>query len=228
MNECVASSAECLILYDSSLVPAPDAHWLQPEWWASESKVKGELQGRGRAVVVQTPVGQAVLRRFRRGGWMAVPLQDRYWRWNAERSRGFREFRLVSQLRKMNLPVPQPLAASFEPEGLFYRAGLLTCLLPQTRQLAELADTLSFSDWKALAAVLQRFFHAGLVHPDLNARNLLMDDQGQWFVIDFDRASLRQRPIAGRRMIERLARSLHKHAGTAWQAGFDKHLRGLG
>ncbi len=228
MNESVAGSAGSLILYDSSLmVPAPHICWLQPRWWTSQSAVKAEMRGRGSAIVVQSPVGLAVLRRFRRGGWVAPLLHDRYWRWSAERSRGFQEFRLLGRLRAMGLPVPRPLAASFEPAGPFYRAGLLTRFVPETRPLADIADELTAVEWRALASVLQRFFHAGLVHPDLNARNLLLDNQGQWFMLDFDRAYLRGRPSAGRQMIQRLARSLRKHAGPAGLAGFDQHLRDL-
>lgn len=228
MKECVAGGPECLILYDSEAVSAPDARWLQPEWWIAQGAVQAELGGRGRALVVQTPAGAAVLRRFCRGGWMAPLLKDRYWRLAHSRSRAFREFRLLSQLLSLDLPVPQPLAASFEPAGPFYRAGLLTQFLPGTRQLADLADELTAPEWMALASVLRRFFDAGLVHPDLNARNLLMNARGQWFVLDLDRAHLRGGPIAAGRMIERLARSLRKHAGTDWQAGFEEHLRSLG
>jgi len=227
MKECVAGGPECFILYDSESVSVPDARWLRPEWWIAQAAVQAELGGRGRALVVQTPAGPAVLRRFCRGGLMAPLLKDRYWRLDASRSRGFREFRLLSQLRSLDLPVPQPLAASFEPAGPFYRAGLLTRFLPETRQLAELANGLNSSQWMALSAVLRRFFDAGLVHPDLNARNLLMNTRGQWYVLDFDRAHLRGRPVAAGRMIERLARSLRKHAGTDWQAGFEAHLRSL-
>lgn len=227
MNENVAVSAGSLILSDPKLNPAPDARWLRPSWWTRQSAVKAELRGRGRAIVVQSPVGLAVLRRFRRGGWMAPLLNDRYWRSGLEQSRGFREFRLLSRLWELDFPVPQPLAASYEPAGLFYRAGLLTRFLPETRPLAEVADELAASDWKALAEVLRRFFHAGLVHPDLNARNLLIDSRGQWFVLDLDRARLRDRPVCGGRMIKRLARSLRKHAGSIGQAGFARHLRDL-
>lgn len=228
MNERVARGEQGLILYDCGQLAALESGWLQPQWWDLQGKAGAGLGGRGGARVVQTPVGPAVLRRFWRGGWMASILKDRYFRVPADYSRAFREFRLLSRLRDLDLPVPQPLAASFEPAGLFYRAGLMTRWLPDTRQLAEVADELSASEWRQLGLVLARFFQAGLIHPDLNAHNLLLDTRGRWHVIDFDRAQLLGRPVAAQGMIERLARSLRKQGSSAWRAGFDAHLRPLG
>lgn len=227
MNKCVAGSRGTLILYDSGQLADPDARSLKPDWWLDRSAVRAELGGRSSALLVETEVGPAVLRRYHRGGWMAPLLKDRYWRSTPERSRAFCEFRLLSQLRHMGLPVPQALAASFEPAGLFYRAGLMTRFLPDCRPLAELAAELGAADWQALAAVLRRCFRAGLVHPDLNAHNLLLDAQGQWHVLDFDRARLRRNPVKAAPMIRRLERSLAKYAVGAWRTGFETYLRRL-
>ena len=227
MNERVARAKSAVILYDSGLSAQPDASWMQPEWWIAQAAVRAELGGRGRAMRVETPVGEAVLRRYWRGGWMAPLLKERYWRLSATQSRAIREFRLLSRLRQLGLPVPQPLAASFEPVGLFYRAGLLTHWLPDTRQLATVAEQLSLPEWRALASLLVRFFQVGLVHPDLNAHNLLLDAQGRWYLIDFDRAQLSDRPESAKRMVERLARSLARHCGDHWRDGFDRYLRNL-
>lgn len=228
MKESVTVSGKTLILADSALPASVDARWLQPQWWAAQGAIKAELGGRGAALELSTPVGSAVLRRYYRGGWMAPLLNDRYLGLGAARSRGFREFRLLSRLRELSLPVPEPLAASFEPAALFYRAGLLTRFIPQTRPLADVADELSGVEWRALAEVLKRFFQAGLEHPDLNAHNLLLDSSAQWHVLDFDRARLsRGRSVAAGTMIARLERSLRKHAGAGWQAGFEAELRKL-
>ena len=228
MNAGMTVKRKSLILADSALPTPCDARWLQPQWWLAQDAVRAELGGRGAALELATPVGPAVLRRYQRGGWIAPLLHDRYLRRSAERSRGIREFRLLCRLRELNLPVPYPLAASFEPAGAFYRAGLLTRLIPHTRPLAAVADALTPADWQRLAEVLKRFFRAGLVHPDLNAHNLLLDLSGQWHLLDFDRARLASRPAAAGPMIDRLERSLRKHAdAAAWQSGFHSQLRAL-
>lgn len=213
------------ILYDSTLTAVPELAWLQPGHWAAQQALGQKLGGRGQAFLVRAPCGPAVLRRFVRGGWAAPLLGDRYPGWSPARSRGFREFRLLSELRRLELPVPRPLAASFEPAGLFYRAGLLTEFIPRAQTLAELAAALPRSDWLALAETLRRFFQAGLHHPDLNAHNLLRDQSGQWHLLDFDRATLGPKPAQAAPMLARLERSLNKLGSVAWQNGFEAELR---
>ncbi|MGY6553945.1 MAG: 3-deoxy-D-manno-octulosonic acid kinase [Wenzhouxiangella sp.] len=220
--------AECghaSILYDSTLSAVPALSWLQPHYWSAQQALGPSLGGRGQAFLVQTACGPAALRRFLRGGWMAPLLGDRYLRRSADDSRGFREFRLLIELRRRDLPVPRPLAASFEPSGPFYRAGLLTAFIPGTRSLAELAPTLPRPGWQALADTLRSFFQAGLDHPDLNAHNLLCDQSGRWYLLDFDRALLRSGPAPAASMLARLERSLNKLKATAWREGFEATLR---
>lgn len=213
-----------LILYDPERLETPGPEWLHGATWTAQGKVRADFGGRGQALWVDTPAGPAVLRRFRRGGLVAAALQDRYLRLGVHHSRAMREFRLLARLVDRGLPVPSPLIASFEPCGLFYRAALMTRLIPQARQLADLAPGLAMGDWSGLADTLTAFFEAGLVHPDLNARNILMDAQGRWFLVDLDRARLENRPVSADRMLARLERSLEKLGSADWRPGFE-HCR---
>ena len=210
----VGSSA---ILYDADALTAVSVEWLQPQFWQIRNAVIGELGGRGQALVVETPAGPAVLRRYLRGGQARRFSADRYLFTGYANSRAFREWRVLDRLCRTGLPVPRPLAASCERAGLTYRAGLLTRLIPGALSLMELAPDLDEARIGSLAEVLERFFAAGLVHPDLNATNILCDQQGQWFLIDLDRARLISRPSGPGRMVSRLQRSLTK-AGFAAQA----------
>lgn len=216
-----------LILYDAEQVEAPGPEWLQSATWAATGNVQAELGGRGQALSILTPAGPAVLRRFRRGGLVAALLEDRYLRLGARHSRAVREFRVLARLRAHGLPVPTPLVASYEPAGPFYRAGLITRLIPAARQLAEIASELAAKDWLQLAETLSDFFDAGLIHPDLNARNILRDAEGRWFVVDLDRAQIKDRPVSGRPMLARLGRSLNKLGVADWQSGFERCRRKL-
>ena len=65
--------------------------------------------------------------------------------------------------------------------------------------------------WFEVGRVVRRFHEAGVVHADLNARNILLDDDGRLHVLDFDRATVA--PRSRRRFranLERLHRSLVK------------------
>ncbi|AKS41473.1 3-deoxy-D-manno-octulosonic acid kinase [Wenzhouxiangella marina] len=199
------------ILYNPERLPAVSLEWLQPQFWRLRQAVSAELGGRGQALAVETEAGPAVLRRFYRGGWVARYLHDRYLFTGVERSRSWREYRVLKQLFEAGLPVPEPLAASCERIGLaWYRAGLLTARVPGAVTLAECARYLDDQDWRRLGRTLSRFFRAGLRHPDLNAHNILLDEGRSWYVIDFDRAWIQDRPSFARPMIDRLFRSFER------------------
>lgn len=209
------------ILADGELSELPTQDWFDPLWWRQGGMVQQSLGGRGQAVLVDSPVGFLVLRRFLRGGWVSRLSEDAYLNLGRHRSRAFREFRLLRALRRLKLPVPEPVAASFEPSGLLYKAGLITRFIPDASELAELAPQLSIAQWSELASTLDAFFSVGLSHPDLNARNLLLDRVGQWHLLDLDRAVLTGSEVDGRAMCRRLERSLEKLCSSGWRQGFD-------
>jgi 3-deoxy-D-manno-octulosonic acid kinase len=208
------------IIADAKVSEQVSREWFSPRWWQARAAVQQQLGGRGQALLIETAVGRLVLRRLQRGGLAALLSHNQYLNLGFAQSRAVREFRLLGQLRQRGLPVPEPIAASHEPAGLFYRAGLLTRLIPDARELAELAPGLSQEQWHELASTLERFFSAGLQHPDLNARNLLLDVHGRWHLLDFDRARLIDGKVDSRFMRRRLARSLEKLCPPGWRDGF--------
>ena len=117
---------------------------------------RGSLQetagGRGTVAFIRDGERRWVLRHYRRGGLVARLLGDRYLWTGANRTRAFREWRLLRELRAAGLPVPAPVAARYERDGLFYRADLVTTELPTRRTLAHaLADgPLDVVTWHAV------------------------------------------------------------------------------
>lgn len=175
------------------------------------------LLGGGRApVVVATHQGRRyVLRHYRRGGALASLSGDRYV-WNgAALSRPWREWRLLACLHAEGFAVPRPLAARLVRGGLIYRADLATELIAGARTLAEALRhaPLDESRWRALGALLSTFHRRGVCHADLNANNVLLDETGGLWLIDFDRARIRRAGAGWREAnLARLRRSLDKLA----------------
>ena len=167
--------------------------------------------GRQAAWFVEGPGWQGVLRRYRRGGMIARISRDAYL-WNGEsRTRSFREYRLLADLRAQGLPVPAPLAAAYWRQGPIYRAAIVVERIPGVRPLAQ---TLSEPLWQPVADAIVRMHRAGVWHADLNAFNILIGNDKRVWLIDFDRGtqgglSERQRQAN----LERLRRSLRKVAG---------------
>lgn len=208
------------IVYDAALGGAPQAAWFEPTA-AAATLPRG---GRGRVALVDTPAGRGVLRHYRRGGMAARFSADRYLWLGLERTRAFREFRLLMRLREAGLAVPAPLAARVQREGLRYRADLVTGLIADARTLAERLgcgeadEDLAARTGQAIA----RLHGAGGWHADLNAHNILIDASGTVWLIDFDRGRLRAPALGWQQQnLARLRRSLEKIGARRQLAAFD-------
>ncbi len=205
-----------IIVYDADLIQQPGAHLFVAEAWESSGSVVGQAPGRSSALFLETGFGPAVLRHYFRGGWAARLSRDRYVYTGLERSRPIAEFHMLARLYKMGLPVPQPLAAQCLREGLFYSGDLMTRRLLDVIPLADLPDILQNDPamWIATGACIRHFHDHGLVHADLNARNILVGSENTVYLIDFDRAQIRP---GARNLFEanlkRLQRSLRKILG---------------
>lgn len=196
------------VRFDPERLDDPQPDWFDPEWWARHGHVDAWLGGRGQAVAVSGPVPRAVLRVYRRGGWIGHFVDARYVYTGMARTRPWREWHVTRELWLAGLPVPQPLAAAVWRRGAFYRGALLTARIEPARTLAAGTDGLDAGQWHALGRTLARFTAAGLTHPDLNAGNVLHDGEGRFWLVDFDRATLDDRTTNGRAMLRRLLRSL--------------------
>ena len=203
------------ILFDTKRVRQPEPDWFTPSSWQQQARPV-DSGGRGGAWFVDAPFGQAVLRRYLRGGLMAKLSHDRYVWHGATRTRSFAEFRLSRALIERGVPVPPPLAAMYRREGLFYRCAILVARLPDVHTLADRASVAGDgAPWEEAGRLVARAHRAGLDHADLNAHNLMFDSLGQGWVIDLDRGRM-VIPATGWREanLARLKRSLLKLRGS--------------
>lgn len=213
------SSGAGAMVFDSGLLPSVEAGLFDPqrEEGAAAAVAVG---GRGAAWFVHTRAGAAVLRHYRRGG-MAAKLSAASYLWQgAQRTRSFREFRLLQALRARSLPAPTPLAAAYWRTGAGYRAALLTLRIDGARSLGALADAGLPAPWDKIGNAIARFHQAGACHADLNVDNLLMDADDDCWLIDFDRGALRQPALQWQLAnLARLRRSLRKRIGARADSG---------
>jgi 3-deoxy-D-manno-octulosonic acid kinase len=155
-----------------------------------------------------------VLRHYRRGGLIARLSHDRYVWSGEDRVRAFAEWRLLFYLAQRGLSVPTPVAAFFRRAGLTYRCDLITQRIGHAEALsAALASTaLGEPVWRAIGAAVARLHRHGVDHADLNAHNILLDENSAVSVIDFDRGRLRAPGAWTSSNLSRLQRSLTKIA----------------
>jgi len=212
MKASIKKIGKCYILYDEDSTSKVIPDWFSPDYWQSQQAITGQALGRGAAWFIKKGSIEWVLRHYRRGGLVARVMADQYLWTGLERTRAWREWRLLLDMYQSGLPVPPPVAARVERHGLFYRADLLTVKIPNTQSLAQRLSTayLDFSVWRKIGLIIARFHQAGICHADLNANNILLDDQDRVFIIDFDRGTQRERGAWEKANIDRLLRSLLK------------------
>jgi 3-deoxy-D-manno-octulosonic acid kinase len=188
--------------------------YFDPEFWRGRGELTEVAAGRGSAWFVGSGGRQWVLRHYRRGGFIARWSQDSYVWTGEDRVRAFAEWRLLDVMTRRGLRVPQPVAARYQRRGLFYRCDLITQRIMHTETLsgALVKAPLLESQWRAVGAALALLHHAGVDHADLNAHNILIDQQGMVSVIDFDRGRERAPGTWTTQNLRRLQRSLAKIA----------------
>lgn len=200
------------MLYDASRAGNASVDLFDPGYWRTRHAASHARAGRGQALYVDDGVRHWVLRHYLRGGLFAALFGDRYF-WNGEaRTRPFREWRLLHELRAEGLPVPVPVAARYRKRGLIYRGDLITERIVAAQALSAWLDhgPVPAQVWRAVGACVRRFHDRGVWHADLNAHNILVDAQGAVSLVDFDRGR-RRAPGAWRAAnLERLRRSLDK------------------
>jgi 3-deoxy-D-manno-octulosonic acid kinase len=205
------------ILYDPARLDHPTPVDFDPAALAEAGRVTATATGRGSAWFIAAPHpggGATVLRHYRRGGWIARWVADRYlWR-GEEATRCFRELRLLAAIEAAGLPAARPVAARYQRAGPGYRADLLTLAIPGAQPLAaRLRDGLPPALWRSIGATIRDFHDAGVCHADLNARNVLLDAGDGVHLIDFDRGALAGAGRWREANLVRLRRSLLKLGG---------------
>jgi len=214
------------ILFDPGRVERPDWGLFDRERWRAHGALREHRAGRGSIHFVEDGAHSWALRRYLRGGMAARIAHARYLYLGEDRTRSFRELRLLGRLVDLGLPVPAPVAAGYRRDGCTYEAELITVRLAGAVTLIELlrAGGMDEMHWSAIGRCLRRFHDAGVQHADLTASNVLLDQAGRVWVLDFDRGRLRQPGAWRRRVLDRLARSLAKlQAGNDdWRAGFTR------
>jgi len=225
MNLKIEQTGSLAIVYDADCLQQPAPELFDADYWRRTGSIREMAPGRGNALMLETAFGPLVMRAYLRGGWAAHFSRDRYLFTGFDRSRPVAEVRMLAELTRQGLPVPRPVAGQCLRHGLTYTAVLLTRRIMPAYSLAELLqqNTEMEPDWLRTGRCIRRFHDAGVIHPDLNARNILFGEhggrQGDIHLVDFDRAFFRQgAKRLFRSNLQCLQRSLQKF-WPQWRAG---------
>lgn len=190
-------------LYNSDLIRDFDAKMLTADYWQAKGAITGTAQGRGTTWFIRYLANNKekeqhwVLRHYYRGGLIGKLIKDSYLFNGLHNSRAVQEFSLLKQLQQWQLPAPKPVACSIIRHGLFglfYQADLLSSRIENAQDLVAILSKKQISDhlWQKIGATIKRFHDHHVYHHDLNAHNILIDEQQAVYLIDFDRGEVRK------------------------------------
>ena len=214
MTETVERTRHGAILYDKAIINQISDEQFTANGWLHAEVLTGELRsgGRGNTLFVGNVPRQFVLRHYVRGGLLGKLIRDTYLYSGADNTRAFAEWRLLDKLAANNMNVPRPAAARYCRHGPFYTADLITVRIPNVVPLSQYIASVSrdAAFWSAVGEAIWDFHEAGVYHPDMNAYNVQVDSDGDIWMLDFDKGSLKPPGPWQQETLRRLHRSLRK------------------
>ena len=213
MSNLLIQDNENIIIYADDLIKDINGDFFEANQWLQNKSDDLNLFGRGEAIFFRHQNLKCVLKHYYRGGILGRYIRDRYLWTGIDGSRSIREFRRLKELSAMGLPVPKPIGARVKKLGATYTADLISIEIENSKTLSELIteDDIDKNIWEAIGQCLHSFNAKDIYHPDLNTNNILIDDQQNVYLIDFDTSSRLHQKIASRkRTLDRFRRSLKK------------------
>jgi len=191
------------------------ASWFDPDYWQSQHALAGTGTGRGAVWFIKSPLGNFVLRRYRRGGLIAKFNKDHFLFTGQKHTRPWLELSLLEQMRSLDLPVPRPIGGIYAVNKGFYQSQLLTETIANAQDLFEIIKMGQSHqlDWHNIGAVVKQFHNQGIYHSDLNCHNIMIDQDEKVWLIDFDKCEQRSQNQQWQQAnLDRLKRSLDKES----------------
>ena len=204
------------------------ADWFVPEFWGDKAAPVSS-GGRGGAWFIRAGDDQFVLRAYLRGGLVARIFRRTYMYTGERNVRSFSEFRILSQLQTIGLPVPAPVAAWYKKlSPIQYQAAIIIERIEGAEPLGDIIGSLEPADWRRLGQTIRRFHDAEVRHADLNCFNVLVVGH-HFFLIDFDKSNIMPAGASQKWKVDnlnRFARSLRKVSGDdvvslVWESFMD-------
>ncbi len=204
-----------MIWFDEELLAEDPKQCFDADFWQQQGKVTGSATGRGTTWFVDGEKCPAALRHYRRGGLFGKLVKDHYWFSGWQKTRSFQELQLLNTLIQAGVNVPKPIAARAVKRTFCYQADLLSERIANARDLVSILQerALPTEMYKKIGQEIRKMHDAQVNHTDLNIHNILIDDQDNVWIIDFDKCFQQDGDSWKQGNLERLKRSFEKEVG---------------
>ncbi|WP_040356578.1 3-deoxy-D-manno-octulosonic acid kinase [Candidatus Photodesmus anomalopis] len=185
-----------MIWYDDIMIKNPSHSLFSKEYWDSYEKIVGRTIGRGTTWFIKLSKTQAVLRHYNRGGLVGKLIKDLYFFSSWEKTRVYQELQLLKKLTNLGLNVPRPFAARVIKRGFFlYQADLLCERIVDAKNLGQILKHKPITEnvYQNIGAEIAKLHNEQVNHSDLNIYNILLDDKGEIWLIDFDKCNIKSK-----------------------------------
>lgn len=195
-----------------------------PAWWDAQGLTVDRFSGRAKVDVVRHGDQRWVLREFRRGGLVGKVVDKTYVWTGLAATRPWREWHLLAELHAAGLPVPRPIAAHVHRGRVRYSGHILSELIENVTPLLHILrrERMNAAAWSRFGRTIRHFHRARVHHPDLNISNVLVHEDGRFFLVDFDRGRAHAGNGVLQADIRRLRRSLDKHRAKSEPIEFEE------
>lgn len=206
-------------LFNADLIPEEQAEFVQSllncKTFENSDRLLGFSKGRGTTWFLNTvpELGiNVVLRHYYRGGLFGKFIKDSYVFTRFENTRAYKEFFLLQQMLAWGLPVPRSVAIKVEKTLCCYRADIMLEKLENTQDLSKIlqSQALSNEQYEQIGKLIRRLHNHQVHHSDLNIHNILLGNEGRFWLIDFDKCGIEQGESWKQSNLDRLLRSFKK------------------
>jgi 3-deoxy-D-manno-octulosonic acid kinase len=179
-----------------------------------KNTINSTLGGRTSIAVARLEgMGSVVIKYYRRGGAIRYLIKKRYLKYGKTRCQI--EYELLQKVRSLGINAPEPIAFAYQGR-LLYQCWLVTREIKDHQTLAQLSclnEERTLIVMKEVIKQVSTLIKYNILHADLHPGNVIVDNQKQVYLLDFDKGGVfpGEENALRSRYLRRWNRAIQKH-----------------